>query len=235
MLRCFTACCSSLDAIAPRTQKAREGTIFLVDRSAPRTEALLRTSRDSPPHKSKAFQIFLLPPERLPRPSRGPPVRAPPPPPPNPPFSLPIHAQASAGTKMEDGLGGGLVWGLRAFQPSPRPPLSPTPTWAYPCCLLLLPIVTTSAPPRHLNPQTCRGRGGGRGAAAAGSRPRAPPPPLSPRSSPPPPHRPPFSTPRRTGAGRGCRKNLRGCEKQVSARSSRLAVIRPAPRKADRF
>lgn len=58
---------------------------------------------------------------------------------------------------------------------APRPPLSPAPTWAYPCCLLLLPIVTTSAPPRHLNPQTCRGRGGGRGAAAAGSRPRAPP------------------------------------------------------------
>ena len=124
-----------------------------------------------------------------------------------------------------------------------------TTTWAYPCCLLLLLILAASAPPQHFDSQTCRGSGWGQGAAAAGcsapSRAQVPypqpPPPSVPRShARPPPSQPPhpaptiFSTPRRSGMGRGCGKSLLRCERQVSARGCGPKVSRPAPHPSPR-
>ena len=76
-------------------------------------------------------------------------------------FSFPrMLSQSAAGIKMESGARGTgeLERGLRLGF-APRPPLSPAPTWAYPCCLLFLLIVATSEPPRHCDQQTCRGPG----------------------------------------------------------------------------
>lgn len=146
---------------------------------------------------------------------------------PNPPFSLPIHAQASAGTKMEDAVWG-RTWGLRScfpLVPHPcPPPLSLAPTWAYPCRLLRLPILAASAPPRHLDPQTCGGRGWGSGdhcSRALGAPPAAVPAPALTTI---------FDT--KDGAGRGT-------QKQVFPKGRRLGPSSPSPlhspRKAHHF
>lgn len=60
--------------------------------------------------------------------------------------------------------------GSQAFHTFPPAPLSPAPTWAYPCSLLLLPILAESAPPRHLDLHTCRGPGWEAAGAAAAER-----------------------------------------------------------------
>ena len=173
------------------------------------------------------MQIFLFPPERPPTPSRGPPVRA------LPTSCAPTHhfpcrsrPRSLQAPKWRTGLQG--AFGVLGFSPrSPTAQLSLAPTWAYPCCLLLLPILAASVPLQHFDSQTCRGSGWGQGPAAAGrsapSRPRVPypqpPPPSVPRShARPPPSQPPhpasttiFSTPRRSGVGRGCGKSLLWC------------------------
>ena len=48
------------------------------------------------------------------------------------------------------------------------------------------------------------------------------------------PHRPTFSNPRRTGAGQGCGKSSRWCEKQVLARACPLKASRPVPHPSPR-
>lgn len=137
---------------------------------------------------------------------------------PNPPFSLPIHAQASAGTKMEDAARG-RIWGLGGCSPLVAhpcpPPPSLAPTWAYPCRLLRLPILAASAPPRHLDPQTCGGPGWGSGdhcSRALGAPPAAVPAPALTTI---------FDT-KKDGAGRGGGPRSR-CFRRV------VALGRPAP------
>ena len=70
-------------------------------------------------------------------------------------FSFPrILSPSSAGTKMEDrGQGWGNWEGISNWALHPPPTLSPAPTWAYPCSLLLHPILAVRAPPRHLTPR----------------------------------------------------------------------------------
>lgn len=80
--------------------------------------------------------------------------------------------------RHQDGgpAGAGVGWGWegnlgsQAFHTFPPAPLSPAPTWAYPCSLLLLPILAESAPPRHLDLHTCRGPGWEAAGAAAAER-----------------------------------------------------------------
>lgn len=80
------------------------------------------------------------------------------------------------------GIGPG---GVRKVSQTGFAPAPPAPTWAYPRCLLLLLILATSAPPRRLVPQTCKGARWEQGAAAARrsapSRPHAPGPFPAPR------------------------------------------------------
>ena len=83
-------------------------------------------------------------------------------------FSFPgFFPRAQQTTKWRTGDG---EWGmedlggrLRLVSAQRPPPLSAAPTWAYPCCLFLLPILAASAPPQHLDQQTCRGPGSGSG------------------------------------------------------------------------
>lgn len=127
--------------------------------------------------------------------------------------------------------------GSRGFPLVPRPlPLHPAPTWAYPCCLLLLPILAASAPPRHWDPKTCRGPGWGAGDAAAkrSAPPRAArPEPARPRPLPPAPAAPTpalttiFHT-KKDGGGAG------DPEAGVSEGSSSGATL-PLPGEARRF
>ena len=196
------------------------------------------------------MQIFLFPPGRPPTPSRKPPVRAlPASRAPNPPFSLPIQAQVSAGTKMEDGVAGS-IWSLRVFPTFPPPPNCPShrpgPILAVSCSFRFLLQV------RRCNTSTRRpaeGRGGGRGLLQPGARllpgpasptpshphPACPDPRLNcPLLSPHTPRRPTFYNPRRTGAGQGCGKSSLRCEKQVLARACGLKASRPVPHPSPR-
>ena len=143
----FFITCSSLDAIAPRRQKTRKRAAFFVDRSAPRTEAwiaciivifLILFSH------LKGFMSPLGGPQSEPSPPQFFPSLLS-----NPPFSLQIpppglFKQQSGGRGMGK-VGGGMT-GLCTHPHTP----SPAPTWAYPCCLLLLPILAASASPQHL-------------------------------------------------------------------------------------
>lgn len=155
-------------------------------------------------------------------------------------FSFPrILSQSAAGTKMEDGAWGlgELARDLRlGYAPVPSSPAQfPALTWAYPRCLLLLPILATSAQPPHLVRQTCKGPGWGQEAAAAGllapSRPRVPyshQPPfprLAAPSPPPPPSGAPIPAPL-PGSLLPCRNSG-----MISHRSELLSCLpwNPAP------